>query len=90
MSDQQLHKTLEKLQDELTNAQPKDIVADAAIEDVQRDLQKVLEQSAGEPTEQHQSLLARLRNAIPYFESTHPRLTTAMNEVVDELNRMGL
>ncbi|MBK9710536.1 MAG: hypothetical protein IPO81_04250 [Kouleothrix sp.] len=51
----------------------------------------MLEQSAGEPTERHQSLLARLRaTRSPTSRARTPRPTTAMNEVVDELNRMGL
>ena len=86
---EQLSSKLEKLQDELGRAEAGDADDQARVEDVRRDVQAAL--ARDEPTsERQQSLLERLRNAIPFFESTHPSLTLAMSEVVDELARMGL
>ena len=86
---EQLGTKLEKLQDELDRAEAGDADAQARVEDVRRDVQAALAHAKSMP-ERQLSLLERLRNAIPFFESTHPRLTLAMSEVVDELARMGL
>jgi hypothetical protein len=88
--EQQLRERLERLQNELGAAQPGDADAHARVEEMRRDIRGLLEQQRVAADEQHQSVLQRLRNAIPYFESTHPRLTLALSEVVDELTRMGL
>jgi len=86
----QLRTRLEKLQEELERAEPGDADARARVEDVQRDVREVIDPAGAPAIERQQSLLERLRNAIPYFESTHPTLTLAMSEVADELTRMGL
>ncbi len=90
MPQPQLRKKLEQLQHELASAQPGDPDAQARIEEVRRDVQGAIEQGAEVLADHKQSLLERLRNAIPYFESTHPRVTMAMAEVADELTRMSL
>jgi hypothetical protein len=86
--DEQLGAKLEKLQDELDRAKAGDADAQARVEDVRQDVQAALARDERAPKHQV-SLLERLRNAIPFFESTHPSLTLAMSEVVDELARMG-
>ena len=88
--DEQLRTRLEKLQDELESVEPADADAQAHVEDVRRDVQNAIARGGRPPAENQRSLLARLRNAIPFFESTHPNLTLAMSEVVDELTRMSL
>ena len=88
--DEQLRTRLEKLQDELDQAEPADAGTQAHVDEVRRDVQDMIERGGQAPGERQQSLLERLRNAIPFFESTHPNLTLAMSEVVDELTRMSL
>ena len=36
------------------------------------------------------SLLERLQESIDYFESTHPRLTTALSQLLNALNNAGI
>ena len=84
--DDQLRAKLQKLHDDLDSAQPGDADAKARVEDIRHDVRATLDGGARE----HQSLLERLRNAIPVFESTHPSLTLAISEVVDDLARMGV
>ena len=88
--DEQLRTRLEKLQEELDQAEPADAGAQEHVAEVRRDVHDMIERGGQAPGERQQSLLERLRNAIPFFESTHPNLTLAMSEVVDELTRMSL
>lgn len=84
--DEQLRDKLQKLHDDLGIVEPGDADAKTRVQDVRNDVQAALEGGADE----HRSLLERLRNAIPVFESTHPSLTLAISEVVDDLARMGV
>ena len=88
--DEQLRTRLEKLQDELDRAEPADAGAQEHVAEVRRDVQDLIERGGRAPGERRQSLLERLRNVIPFVESTHPNLTLAMSEVMDELTRMSL
>jgi hypothetical protein len=88
MNDHELHKTLKQLDRELASADADDAAARADLERMRGDVQRALARPA--VREEHQSLTAQLRDAIPRFESSHPTLTMAMAEVVDILNRLGI
>jgi hypothetical protein len=90
MGREQLRKTLEQLQMELAHTDSADSTTNELLQGVRRDVAVLLERLDQPATDRQRSIPARLRDAIPYFEGSHPRLTIAMAEVVDTLNRMGL
>jgi septal ring factor EnvC (AmiA/AmiB activator) len=90
MGQEQLRKTLEQLQTELAHTDSADSTTNELLQGVRRDVAALLDRLDQPSAHGQRSALARLRDAIPYFEGSHPSLTIAMAQVVDTLNRMGL
>jgi hypothetical protein len=90
MSQADLRRSLERLDAQLAGTNPDDAAARASIEQVRADVQRALASADAAPAAEHHTLGEQLRAAIPEFESTHPRLTMAMAEVIDVFNRMGI
>jgi len=88
MGQNPLRRQLEQLHGELTSVaadQP-----DEHLAGLQAETQALIERVDRITADEHQSLRERLSEALPQFEASHPRLTAAMAEVLDTLNRMGL
>jgi septal ring factor EnvC (AmiA/AmiB activator) len=90
MRREQLRKTLEQLQTELAHTESADSSTHELLQGVRRDVAALLERLDKPAADHQRSRIEQLRDAIPYFEGSHPRLTAALAQVVDTLNRMGL
>src|SRR5689334_9954337 len=88
MDQERIRKPLEKLQNELASAVAEE--HHETLARLQAETQSLLERADRPPSAEHRSFRERLGEALPDFEASHPRLTAAMNEVIDALNRMGL
>jgi len=87
----QLHKLLEQLHSELSQAQSVEGDELELLKNLKSDVQAILERAEGETSAQQYSSLGRdLRAAIRQFEITHPSLTWAMGEVLEILSRAGV
>lgn len=91
MDRQQLHKLLEQLHAELSQAE---VVAGDDLEllkHLKADVQVILARAEGEPSpQQYDTLGHSLDGAVRKFEISHPTLTMAMGEVLEILSRSGV
>ncbi len=91
MDKEQLHKLLEQLHAELSQAQTVEGDDLELLKSLRRDVQAILARTEGETSpQQYSSLGDDLRAAIRQFELSHPALTWAMGEVLEILSRAGV
>jgi len=91
MDKEQLHKLLEQLHAELSQAQTVEGDDLELLKSLRRDVQAILARAEGETSlQQYTSLGDDLRAAIRQFEISHPALTWAMGEVLEILSRAGV
>jgi hypothetical protein len=91
MDRQQLHKLLEQLHAELSQAETVGGDELELLKNLKSDVQVILERAEGETSpQQYTSLGSDLREAIRQFEISHPNLTWAMGEVLEILSRAGV
>jgi predicted component of type VI protein secretion system len=91
MDKQQLHKMLEQLHIELSQAET--VAGDELelLKSLKSDVQSILNRTEGEASpQQYSSLGNNLRTAVQQFEVSHPALTWAMGEVLEILSRAGV
>jgi Domain of unknown function (DUF4404) len=91
MDKQQLHKLLEQLHAELSQAET--VAGDELelLKNLKSDVQSILERAEGETSpQQYSSLGTNLQGSIRQFEITHPTLTWVMGEVLEILSRSGV
>jgi hypothetical protein len=84
MADPELHRRLKDLHDELSQVGEVDADLEPLLADIRSDIENVMERA-----EPH-SLGDLLGEAVERFETSHPRLASAMGAVMDQLARMGV
>lgn len=87
MEKQHLREQLAGLQTALREAERGDPEARALLQNVVRDIERVLDE---ESREEDESLIDRLRDAVDRFGAEHPQLAEAAGRVIDALARMGI
>ena len=87
---QQLHDKLEQLHAELGKNQPADPDSRAVLDPLQKDVHNLLQSPAGDRTAQYHSLRGRLNAALEHLEDSHPQLTLAIGQVLDNLAAIGI
>ncbi|NOZ39750.1 MAG: DUF4404 family protein [Planctomycetes bacterium] len=97
MNPTELQKTLETLQAELDNAESVDEATRAKLvalaEDIQRLAKKGAKESTPElepPAAQVQDMAEQVQDLVLKFETDHPQLTTALNQVSAALANLGI
>jgi hypothetical protein len=88
MPDKDLTELLEQLHDELDNTKAVDEKGRQLLRSLNTDIEELLNRS--NDVESDDSLLERLQESIDYFEATHPRLTTALSQMLNILNNAGI
>ncbi len=89
MREQHLRQMLEQLHTELQGADTIDDRSRELLHSVLGDIEDLLERKQ-KPGAQPESIIERLREAVGAFESTHPRLTSAINRMADALAGIGI
>lgn len=87
MEEKDLNSLLKQLRTELTTAKSIDEQGRELLRDLDKDIRVFLERSDDDSDD---SLLERLQDTIDYFETTHPRLTTALSQLLNALNNAGI
>jgi hypothetical protein len=87
MEEKDLNSLLKQLRTELTNARALDEQGRELLRDLDKDIRAFLERSDDDSDD---SLFERLQDSIDYFETTHPRLTTALSQILNALNNAGI
>ena len=87
MEEKDLNSLLKQLRAELTNARAMDEQGRELLRALDKDIRAFLERADDDDDD---SLLERLQDSIDYFETTHPRLTTALSQILNALNNAGI
>ena len=90
MSKHLYRESLKKLQAELTSAETDHKQAREAIVGLRTNVMAILEQPGEVPFVHHHNLLNDLKKHLTLFETRHPTLTGAVNNVINALSNMGI
>ncbi|MGA1839407.1 MAG: DUF4404 family protein [bacterium] len=90
MENQKLRKMLEQLHSELKETETVDKSGSELLHILMNDIKNILDKSAEEQSRQRSSLINQLKQAILYFEESHPTLALSMKKVIDTLSNMGI
>ena len=90
MESQKLRKMLEQLHSELKETETVDESGSELLHILMNDIKSILDKSVEEQSRQRSSLINQLRQAILYFEESHPTLALTMQKVIDTLSNMGI
>ena len=88
MPDKNLSKLLEQLHVELDNTEAMDEKGRELLRALNADIQELLDRS--ERGQADDSLLERLQDVVDHFEVTHPRLTSALSQILTSLSNAGI
>jgi hypothetical protein len=90
MEQDHIARLIERLDREIETASslsPHDL---ALLQDLRRDIEKVLTRSGGAPSADNSAVMNRLRVTTERFEAAHPNLTAAMAHIMDSLVKLGI
>lgn len=90
MEKSELRDTLAKVQAELTSAKSVDDETRRMLTELTDDIERLSEQSEEESAEQVESLGEQVQDMMLQFETEHPRLTNALNQVAAALANLGI
>ena len=90
MTDQShLHQLLEQLHAELERTKSVDETGDELLRHLDADIRTLLQRS-GKKLEKDEPMMGRLQETIDHFEATHPKLATALSEMMNILSNAGI
>ena len=89
MTDQNLRELLEKLHQELEQIEVTDEAGRERLRHLDADIRSLLERS-DELEEADEPMLERLQDSIDHFETTHPRLTMMLSQMMTILSNAGI
>lgn len=90
MDNNELHKLLNQIHDEINNTQEVDEKGSELLRDLEGDIRKLLERSAEKSDEMHPPMINALEETIQHFEVTHPSLTVLISKLLDTLSNSGI
>ena len=90
MDKNRLVESLRALQAELAGAEQLDNESRAAIEHVVSEIQQQLARKQPLTSEERDSLADKMQGSMLEFETEHPRLTDAVNQVAAALANLGI
>ncbi|MBM3163026.1 MAG: DUF4404 family protein [Chlorobi bacterium] len=90
MEKQQLNEMLHKLHEELEQVESVDATTLSVLSTLREDIRHLLSDSEAAMTEGIAPRTERFGDAVEHFENDHPRLSMAIQHVLDSLAKMGL
>lgn len=90
MEKQQLNEMLRKLHEELEQVESVDDATVSVLSTLREDIQHLLSGKGTGTPEDQEPISERLGEAIDHFEADHPKLSMAIQHVLDSLAKMGL
>ena len=88
MDKQHLQDLLQSLHADLEHGEPVDAENRELLAKVLADIRHVLDQPPTGQTEEHHSLVDRLRDVTQHLEESHPRLTSTTEQLIEALSRI--
>lgn len=89
MASPNLNQSLDNLNKELNQTQPTE-KSQPVIEDLKSQIQPIVEQPGADHSTHYKSLGERLNLALVDLDVDHPRLSAAIQTVLDELAAVGI
>ena len=89
MTDQNLRELLEKLHTELEHIEVTDEPGRERLRHLDADIRRLLKRS-GEKGLADEPMLERLQDSIDYFETSYPRLTMMLSQMMTILSNAGI
>jgi hypothetical protein len=90
MSQMNRRDALRGLYERLGEIQPADEKSRQVIADARADIERTLAADTPEITDEDETLVERLQDAVYHFEGEHPDLALAISTVITSLSNMGL
>ena len=88
MEQQKLRELLETLHQELEQVDSVDKTTVEVLTNLREDISKLVSEDAG-AIHENESLVERMSEAVDHFEAGHPKLSMAIQHVLDSLANMG-
>jgi len=90
MDKQQILSILENLQNELSGVQHVDTDKQQKLQTIAADIQQLLTQDGDLSSAEIDPVHASIQDLLLHFESEHPSLTAALNQVAAGLSNLGI
>jgi len=90
MNPNELQKTLEKLHAELNSAESVDDATRAKLVALAKDIERLSKQKNNETADEVEPLSEQVEDMLLKFETDHPQLTNALNQVSAALANLGI
>ncbi len=81
---------LRQLQTELQDSEQLDEETRAVLIELQSDIDSLIVDDPDPVSERYRAFRDRLRTSVERFEASHPRLTSAMAQIIDTLGAWGI
>ena len=88
MTNQEIDKLLEQLNNEIEGIQPDDAKGQELLRELSADIRELLERA--ESKQPATSMMDRIETSIDHFEVTHPELTAALSSLFSILSNAGI
>lgn len=89
MKNEELRTQLEKLQDQLHQADPLDLQQRELLQTLADEIQVLLKRDENQ-RHHYASLSERLNDAVAELEASHPQITLLMRQAIDSLAYLGI
>ncbi|NTV99110.1 MAG: DUF4404 family protein [Chlorobiaceae bacterium] len=89
MEQQKLRELLETLHQELAHVDSVDEVTGSVLSSLREDIGKLVDKEQSSALVSDEPLIGRLNDAVNHFEAGHPRLSLAIQHLLDSLANMG-
>lgn len=90
MNQQQLQQTLATLKDELTKSESVDAETRTMLSNLAEEIHRLAESENPGQSDEVEPLTAQLQDFVLKFETDHPQLTSAVNQVSSALANLGI
>ncbi|MDD5035742.1 MAG: DUF4404 family protein [Methylococcaceae bacterium] len=88
MTEQKISAALEELRREIENLEVGDPEAKEKLNSLVENIEENLDYSGA--SQEHQHLLAEMKETVTQFEVAHPRITGILNEILMSLSNAGI
>jgi hypothetical protein len=90
MDEQELRKLIEKLQAEIKATQIVNKKDQELLFQLESDINEFLRRADENGGKYHPTTVMRLQDGLSHFETSHPLLTTLVNQILDVLSNAGV
>jgi len=90
MKDDSVRKKLQGLYTQLQNTRSGDLQTQERLNALTADVKNALDHYHELRPEQHKGVVDRLQGAVEHFETSHPELTSVLNDVISSLANWGI